>query len=74
MELIEAAVSDHDDMAVFYEDTLKVQNNSLIKNFSGLKSNQANSFVDSEVKPFNIRTISLDSFFGIFMRGGVRLH
>ena len=70
MELIEAAVSDHDGMAVLYEDTLTGQNNSLVENFSGLKSNQANSFVDSEGKSLNVRTISLDNFFGNFYEGG----
>lgn len=69
IKLVEMAVGERDGTATFYEDSLTGQNNSLVQDFAGLKRNQKNSFVRSEVVPRQVQTVALDSYFS--SRGGV---
>jgi FkbM family methyltransferase len=68
INLIEKAVSTDDGVATFYEDSLTGQNNSLLKNFDGLRKNQENSFVQTDVAIREVPTTSIDKFFSL--KGG----
>lgn len=61
VELIEAAVGERDGEAAFYEENLTGQNNSLVKDFSGLKANRSKAHVKVDVKERKIQVKSIDS-------------
>ena len=61
VELIEAAVGEHDGEAIFYEEDLTGQNNSLVKDFSGLKANKSKAHVEVDVKERKVQIKSIDS-------------
>ena len=62
VRLLKLAVGDSTGTVTFYEDDLTGQNNSLVKNFEGLKNNQKNSYVDLKVeaKKVNVTTLDLE--------------
>jgi FkbM family methyltransferase len=57
------AIGQDEGTAIFYEDDLTGQNNSLVKDFKGLQNNSKNSFVDTEVHEKNVKVTTLDSQF-----------
>lgn len=61
VHLVEAAVGDREGTVAFYEDSLTGQNNSLVKDFDGLKFNQSFSYVESDVQQRNVAMVTLDS-------------
>ena len=61
VELIEAAVGERDGEAAFYEENLTGQNNSLVKDFSGLKANKSKAHVEVDVKEHKVQVKSIDS-------------
>jgi len=63
VSLVEAAVSDVDGYATLYEESLTGQNNSLAKDFAGLRANAASAYVPLDVRHVEIPTIRLDSCF-----------
>jgi len=63
IQLIEAAVGKNKGEAIFYEDLLTGQNNSLVKDFDGLKVNQKNSFVRTAVRQRQVEVIAIDDLF-----------
>lgn len=63
INLIKKAVGDKCGIVNFYEDDLTGQNNSLVKNFQGLKDNQALSFVESNTKKVEVPITTLDDEF-----------
>jgi len=60
--LIPKAVGYENGEATLYEDSLTGQNNSLVKNFQGLRNNIQFSYVESEVKEKTVPVVSIDSF------------
>lgn len=65
IELIEAAVSDTDGVAVLHEDSLTGQNNSLVEDFAGLEGNRLNSYVETSVSMRKVETKTLDRYFNL---------
>ena len=63
IQLIESAVGKNKGAAIFYEDLLTGQNNSLVKDFDGLKTNQKNSFVKTAVYQRQVEVIAIDDLF-----------
>lgn len=61
VELVEAAGGEHDGEATFYEENLTGQNNSLVKNFSGLQANETKAHVKVDVKERKVQIKSIDS-------------
>ena len=61
VELIEAAVGECDGEAAFYEENLTGQNNSLVKDFSGLKANKSKAHIEVDVKERKVQVKSVDS-------------
>jgi FkbM family methyltransferase len=62
IELVEAAVGERAGIAIFYEDSLTGQNNSLVQDFEGLNVNQKNSFVTTKVVKREVNVVTLDAF------------
>lgn len=61
VRLLELAVGgDSKGTVTFYEDDLTGQNNSLVKDFEGLKNNQKNSYVDLKVEAKKVTVTTLD--------------
>ena len=62
IRLLKLAVGDSTGTVTFYEDDLTGQNNSLVKDFEGLKNNQQNSYVNLKVeaKKVNVTTLDLE--------------
>lgn len=54
------AVGQEEGIATFYEDDLTGQNNSLVRDFDGFKSNSKNSFVDAQVHEKTVKVTTLD--------------
>ena len=63
IRLIESAVGKNKGVAIFYEDLLTGQNNSLVKDFQGLMNNQKNSFVRTAVHQREVEVIAIDDLF-----------
>jgi FkbM family methyltransferase len=63
VNLVEMAVGEHNGTAHFFEDNLTGQNNSLVKNFKGLKNNAELSYNELKVAEREVKIVSLDSFF-----------
>jgi len=63
LELLERAVGDRAGEVDFYEDSLTGQNNSVVKDFDGLRANIAVSFVESEVSLNRVKMVTLDGYF-----------
>lgn len=61
--LIEAAVSDSDGSATLYEESLTGQNNSLVRDFDGLRANSSIAHVPLHVRQRETPTLRLDSYF-----------
>lgn len=61
--LVEAAVGETSGVVDFYEDNLTGQNNSVVKDFEGLKTNQALSYVVSSISKRAVDLIGLDEYF-----------
>lgn len=59
--LIEKAVGNKIDTVDFYEDDLTGQNNSVIKDFDGLKNNSELSYVSSKVSKVTVPLTTLDN-------------
>lgn len=63
IEIVELAIGESDGDVFLYEDSLTGQNNSLVKDFKGLKANKKRSYVSSDVKEKKIKMTSLDNYF-----------
>ena len=63
IQLIESAVGKNKGVAIFYEDLLTGQNNSLVENFDGLKVNQKNAFVRTGVRQRQVEVVAIDDIF-----------
>jgi FkbM family methyltransferase len=63
IELVEAAVGSETGTVSFFEDNLTGQNNSVVKNFSGLAANAKNAHVEARVDERIVQLVSLDEFF-----------
>ncbi len=63
IQLIESAVSDKNGVSLLYEDSLTGQNNSLVKNFDGLRDNQKNAYIETNISEREVQIITLDSYF-----------
>lgn len=62
IQLIEKAVGAENGVASIYEDSLTGQNNSLVRDFDGLRANVKFSYVKSNVQERLVPVITLDSF------------
>lgn len=62
-KLLEYAIGDSKGEALFYEDDLTGQNNSLVKDFEGLKSNTVNSYVPVRINERKVIVTTLDAEF-----------
>ena len=63
-QLVEKGVSNNNGEAIFYEDSLTGQNNSLESDYHILVENKKISFVETEVSEKLIKLITLDDFCG----------
>lgn len=63
IELIEKAVGDEAGVVDFYQDSLTGQNNSVVKDFDGLRANIANSYVECDVSVCQVKVVTLDEYF-----------
>jgi FkbM family methyltransferase len=61
--LVEIAVGLETGQLILYLDSLTGQNNSILNDFKGLKSNIARSFIKVTVTPSEVECISLDQFY-----------
>ncbi len=61
--LIESAVSDKHGTVDFYEDNITGQNNSVVKDFDGLKQNEAFAHMRAAVNKRTVSAVTLDEFF-----------
>ena len=62
--LTEAAVGHEDGSAEFYEENLTGQNNSLVKDFDGLRRNAKMAYSEPDVVARTVKIVTLDSFLG----------
>jgi FkbM family methyltransferase len=63
IRLVEKAVGRQNGEVTFYLDSLTGQNNSLLKDFEGLKANTRNAFVTADVKEVVVQMVRLDDYF-----------
>ncbi len=63
IELLELAIGETDNYVSFYEDSLTGQNNSLVKNFEGLRRNTERSYIIPDVSEKIVKMTSLDKYF-----------
>ncbi|MEM6405582.1 MAG: FkbM family methyltransferase [Pseudomonadota bacterium] len=63
IKFIEAAVGESNGEVQFYEENLSGQNNSIVKDFDGLKENMNNAFIKVSKETRMVKLISLDSYF-----------
>ena len=61
VELVEAAAGPSDTEMTLYEEDLTGQNNSLVKDFSGLSNNLKQAHVQANVKPRTVSVRAIDS-------------
>jgi FkbM family methyltransferase len=60
--LVEKAVGPTEGSVTFYEDDLTGQNNSIVKNFPGLRENAKRAFINTTVQTRSVEMTSLDSY------------
>jgi FkbM family methyltransferase len=61
IELSEAAVGENDGEKTFYEENLTGQNNSLVKDFSGLQANEIKAHARADINERSVKVKSIDS-------------
>ncbi len=60
LNLIESAVGDKNGVVTFFEESLTGQNNSIVRDFDGLRANKTLAFVTTEVVARQVSMVSLD--------------